>query len=164
MVYHVFYRLAPNQTKKSSNRHDPRQNIELISISQSMPRYHYSRAIPDVNTSSTTEAIINGKNATDSTVKVQTAAVSTNDENNFGGFRAAVIPLVNNGRLSTEKKRDFVSIPITREDGTSIVTTNNQARSVPITYINETTTLLPISTHETGNSMPKPNSIRKKSN
>ena len=39
----------------------------------------------------------------------------------------------------TPNRREFIQIPITREDGTTI--SNNAIRSVPITFISETTPL-----------------------
>jgi hypothetical protein len=80
---------------------------------------------------------------------------NNNQNSSYGSFKSTVIPLVTNNRTMTSNKREFIQIPVTREDGTSITTTNNQTRSVPITFISETNRLSPIA-NKNGNISPKP--------
>jgi hypothetical protein len=145
MVYHVIRRSPHNSSSDYQNG----------SISQLMPRYHYSKITPSNATASSESFFprqhLNGQ----STKPLMTATTTSNNNNNnqysYGSFKSTFIPLVTNIRTMTPNKREFIQIPITREDGTTIP--NNALRTVPVTFISETT---PLPTTTNGNSSPKP--------
>jgi hypothetical protein len=142
MVYHVVRRPLQTNTTNSSNQF----RSGSVSPSTLMPRYHYSRTIPN-------NATNNNNNPT------MTATTTTNNQpNSYGSFKSTIIPLVTNNRITTAtpNKREFIQIPITREDGTSN-TTNNQTRSVPISFISETNATPPTgNNNNNGNISPRP--------
>lgn len=155
MVYHVIHRPSSNQLKKSKARSDHTEILGPISVTKLMPRYHYSRATPDSNENHN-ESIVTGRNGDESTIKIQTTLPSVNDENVFGPLKAAFVPLTSHSRSTTPKRREFISIPITRDDGNSNITTNNSTRTVPITYVQDATN--PLTTTSTPTNA---NSIRR---
>jgi hypothetical protein len=128
-----------------------------------MPRYHYSRTIPNSATNNSHSDSIFTRNHFD-TKPMMTAATTTTTNNNnhhhpnsYGSFKSTIIPLVTNNRIATPNKREFIQIPITREDGTSS-TVNNQTRSVPISFISETNAVPPTgnNNNNNGNISPRP--------
>jgi len=89
---------------------------------------------------------------------VTTTTTTNNNNNNNPSFKSTVIPFVANQRTAIPNKREYVEIPVTREDGTSIIT-NHQNRSIPINFINETNVLPPTVNNNNGgngNTSPRP--------
>ncbi|CAF1003314.1 unnamed protein product [Rotaria sordida] len=107
-----------------------------------MPRYQYSRIAPHSATTSS-ESFFQRQNSNGQSSKPIVTATTTSNNNNHtyssGLFKSTFIPLVTNTRIMTPHKREFIQIPVTREDGTS--TLNNTFHSIPVTFISETTTL-----------------------
>ena len=147
MVYHVVRR--PLQTNTTNSSQQSRGGS--VPPSMLMPRYHYSRAIPNSATN----------NHSDSIKPTMTATTITNNQpNSYGSFKSTIIPLVTNNRTQTptpNNKREYIQIPITRDDGTSS-TINNQTRSVPISFISETNAVPPTgnNNNNNGNISPRP--------
>ena len=147
MVYHVVRR--PLQTNTTNSSQQSRGGSVPPSIL--MPRYHYSRAIPNSATYN---------NHSDSIKPTMTATTITNNQPiSYGSFKSTIIPIVTNNRTPTptqNTKREVIQIPITREDGTSS-TINNQTRSVPISFISETNAPPPTgNNNNNGNISPRP--------
>jgi hypothetical protein len=167
MLYHVIRRPLHSNTTNSSNQSRNNQRTGSVPPSTTlMPRYHYSRIPPNSVTNNSSDSILT-RNHTDGNIlkpsmTATTTTTSNNNNNNHnnnqnstsGSFKSTIIPLVTNNRTITPNKREFIQIPITREDGTSIIT-NNQTRSVPITFINEQNSSSP-SANKNGNTSPKP--------
>ncbi|CAF3414087.1 unnamed protein product [Rotaria sp. Silwood1] len=135
-----------------------------------MPRYHYSRIVPTTATNNSDSFLT--RNSLDEltskpTMTVTTTTTSNNNNNNninsYGSFKSTFIPLVTNNRTIAPNRRDFIQIPITREDGTPI-TPNNYSRSVPITFISQTTTLPPAGNNNNNNNNNNNESINSKAN
>ncbi|CAF1128851.1 unnamed protein product [Rotaria sp. Silwood1] len=122
-----------------------------------MPRYHYSRIAPHSATTSS-ESFFQRQNSNGQSSKplVTATTTSNNHNNNYssGLFKSTFIPLVTNTRAMTAHKREFIQIPITREDGTSV--TNNSVHSIPVTFISETTALSSTTNDNSRNTSPKP--------
>lgn len=139
MLYHVIRRSSHNNTNFSNKS---ASNYKNGSIPKLMPRYHYSRNTPNTTTSSTESFFPRHHSNVQSAKPTMTATTTSNSNNNhnnqysYGSFKSSFIPLVTNIRTMTPNKREFIPIPITREDGTSI--TNNPIRSIPITFISDT--------------------------
>ncbi len=156
MLYHVIRRPLRRNTTNSSNQTKTNQRTGSVQPSSLMPRYHYSRIVPN----NSSESILTPNHFNGNILKPSMTATTTTTSNNnyqnspYGSFKSTIIPLVTNNRTPTPNKREFIQIPITREDSTSIIT-NNQTRSVPITFINETNPLSPTA-NKNGNISPKP--------
>jgi hypothetical protein len=164
MLYHVIRRPPNHNTTNSSNQSRNNQRSGSIRPSTLMPRYHYSRIIPNSATNNSDSVLTRNysdEHPSQPSMTATTTTTSNNNNNNnnnqnssYGSFKSKVIPLVTNNRTMTPNKREFIQIPVTREDGMSITTTNNQTRSVPITFISETNRLSPIA-NKNGNISPK---------
>ncbi|CAF1002288.1 unnamed protein product [Adineta ricciae] len=118
-----------------------------------MPRYHYSRMAPNTSEVFLAENPSNGhsrKLSPPPSTTVMTTTTSNNATNLPGSFTSTFIPFVSSNRTGTPTMREFIQIPVNREDGGITVQTNNLIRSVPITYITETN---PLSTLENTTSM-----------
>ncbi|CAF2546132.1 unnamed protein product [Rotaria sp. Silwood2] len=154
MLYHVIRRPPNNNTNfsnKSTSNHKSRSLLKL------MPRYHYSRIAPhSATTSSESFFPRQNSNLYSSKPTVTTTATSNNNNYNYspGLFKSTFIPLVTNTRTMTPHKREFIQIPITREDGTS--TTNNSIHSIPVTFISETTALSSATNDNSSKTSTKP--------
>jgi hypothetical protein len=156
MLYHVIRR-SPHNNRNFSYKST--SNYKNGSIPQLMPRYHYSRNAPNSATVSSESFFprhqFNGQLSKPTMTATTTS--NNNDNNNqysYGSFKSTFIPLVTNIRTMTPNKREFIQIPVTREDGIS--TTNNPIRSVPITFISETTPLSSTANNNNGNTSSKP--------
>ena len=159
MVYHVIRR--PLYNPNNSLNLSP-SNSEDESSNKLMPRYHYSKFTPNSATASAESFFprqhLNGQ----SSKPILTATTSTTNNNNnhnanqysHGSLKSSFVPLVTNFRTMTPSKRDFIQIPVTREDGTTI--SSNPLRSVPITFMSETTPLPSMTNSNSGNTSPKP--------
>jgi hypothetical protein len=163
MLYHVVRRPLQQNTTNSSNQSRNNQRSGSVPPPTLMPRYHYSRTIPNSATNNSHSDSIFTRNHFD-TKPMMTAATTTTTNNNnhhhpnsYGSFKSTIIPLVTNNRIATPNKREFIQIPITREDGTSS-TVNNQTRSVPISFISETNAVPPTgnNNNNNGNISPRP--------
>jgi hypothetical protein len=156
MFYHVIRRPLHPNTTDSSNQPKTNRRSESVSSSTLMPRYHYSRTSPNILT-----------NTFDSyhfDEPTMTATTSNNNNNSYGSFKSTFIPFVTNNQTTTpppSNMREFIQIPITRENGTAM-TTNNYNRAVPITYISETRTSSPTA-HNNENTNLKPSFTSKSS-
>jgi hypothetical protein len=156
MLYHVIRRPPHHTTPNSSNQSKTNQRSGSVPTSTLMPRYHYSKIAPNSATNNSDLNFTRHHFDEHSSKSPMTATTTTASSNNssYGPFKSTFIPLVTNNRIMTPNKREFIQIPITREDGTSITTNNNNnnnSRSVPITYIGETTTLPPATPNENTN-------------
>lgn len=152
MVYHVIRRPLYNN---NNSLNQSASNSEDEFATKLMPRYHYSKLTPNSPTASAESFFprqqLNGQ------ASKPTSATSTNNNNNqysYASLKSSFVPLVTNFRTMTPNKRDFIQIPITREDGSAI--SNNPLRSVPITFMNETTSLPSTTNSNGGNTSPKP--------
>jgi len=162
MLYHVIRRPLHHNTTNSSNQTKNNQRTGSVPPLSLMPRYHYSRIVPNSATNNSSDSILTRNHIDGNISKPSMTATTTTTSNNnnnqnspYGSFKSTIIPLVTNNRTTTPNKREFIQIPITREDNTSIIT-NNQTRSVPITFITETNPLSPTG-NKNGNISPKPN-------
>jgi hypothetical protein len=127
-------------------------NYESESIRELMPRYHYSRTASNSATPKSESFFPRYYSNNQSSKPVMTATTaSNNNQYSYGPLKSAFIPLVTNSRTIIPDKREFVEIPIKKEDGTS--TTNNSIRHLPIQFISETTSL---PSNNNGNTSPKP--------
>jgi len=137
MLYHVIRR--PSYNSNTSSFKPPPSNYETESREKLMPRYHYSKITPSSPTTSS-ESFFPRQHFNGQSSKPSMTTTSNhnnhNDQYPYGSFRSTFIPLVTNLRMMTPNKREFIQIPVTREDGTT--TPNNPLRSVPITFVNET--------------------------
>ncbi|CAF1368886.1 unnamed protein product [Adineta ricciae] len=119
-----------------------------------MSRYHYSRHAP----SSARSESLGPRQSSNGHLSKSVNSIATTSNNHMHSPpmtpKSSYIPLVRNSRSTTTDKRDFVQIPVKREDGTTI--THNGIRSIPINFINETT---PLPSH-TINSINSNNHIR----
>jgi hypothetical protein len=154
MVYHVIRR-APNHSSS---------DYQNGSISKLMPRYHYSKIAPSSATTSSESFFPRQLSNGQSSKPLMTATTTSNNNNNnnnnqypYGSFKSTFIPLVTNIRTMTPNKREFIQIPITREDGSTI--SNSPLRTVPVTFISEA---MPLPPTTNGNSNPKPSYTSKK--
>ncbi|CAF1027614.1 unnamed protein product [Rotaria sordida] len=144
MLYHVIRRPSHPNITNSSDQSTNNQKRGSIPTTKLMPRYHYSRIVPNSATNNTDSLLT--RNSFDGHISKPTMTVTTTSNNNniiinpYGSFKSTFIPLVTNNRTIPPNRRDFIQIPITREDGTPI-TANNQSRSVPVTFISQTTSL-----------------------
>jgi hypothetical protein len=158
MLYHVIRRPLRHNTTNSSNQTKNNQRTGSVQPSSLMPRYHYSRIVPNSAANNSSESILTRNHFDGNILKPSMTTTTTSNNNNqnspYGSFKSTIIPLVTNNRTTTPNKREFIQIPITREDSTSIIT-NNQTRSVPITFISETNPLSPTA-NKNGNISPKP--------
>lgn len=123
-----------------------------------MPRYHYSRS---TSTSNDSDSTLIHDGIDDRNEKLSTSA--TNDQQTAGGtFQSTFVPFLpttTTTRLMNGQKREFIQIPITREDNavsspsssssSSTMTTNT--RTVPITLTSETTNIIPLTNQTNGN-------------
>ncbi len=124
-----------------------------------MPRYHYSKIPPNGLTSSSESFFprphLNGQS---SKPLMTTTTTSDNNNNNnqssYSSFKSTFIPLVANIRAMTPNKREFIQIPITREDGTLL--TNNAIRSIPITFVAGKPAITSTTNNNSGNTSAKP--------
>jgi hypothetical protein len=158
MLYHVIRRSSHNNNiLDSSNKIS--SDYQNGSISPLMPRYHYSKIAPN-NATASSESFFPRHHLNGQSSKPQMTATTTSNNNNnnnhnnqylYGSFKSTFIPLVTNIRSMTPNKREFIQIPITREDGTTI--SNSPLRSVPVTFISEST---PLPSTTNGNASPKP--------
>jgi hypothetical protein len=154
MLYHVVRRPPNNNTTNSSNQSKNHQRSGSVPPSTLMPRYHYSKIVPNSATNNSDSTLTRNYFDGQTSKLPMTATTTTtsnnnnNNTNSFGSFKSTIIPLVSNNRPMTSNKREFIQIPITREDGNNI-----QSRSVPITFISETNALS--STANNGNINPK---------
>ncbi|UJR16306.1 hypothetical protein I4U23_003212 [Adineta vaga] len=135
MSYHVIHHPTHSNPNNSSNQ----TNISLPT-SQFMPRYHYSRIVPNTTEVFLTENPSNGHSIKPPPPSSSTTVLTTTSNNIPGSFTSTFIPFVSNNRTVTPTMREFIQIPVNREDGI-IIQPNNLSRSVPITYIAETNTL-----------------------
>jgi hypothetical protein len=159
MLYHVIRRPLHNNfnsSNKSKSNYTSAPELKL------MPRYHYSRIAPNSATISSESFFPRHNLGGQSAKSLMTATTTSNNNNNtqypYGSFKSTFIPLVTNSRTMTPNRREFVQIPVTREDGTLI--TNNAIRSVPITFMSETPSLISSSNsnnNNNGNTSPKSN-------
>lgn len=114
-------------------------NLHLTnkSLSQLMSRYHYSRHAP----SSARSESLGPRQSSNGHLSKSINSIATTSNNHTHSPpmapKSSYIPLVRNSRPTTSEKRDFVQIPVKREDGTTV--THNGIRSIPINFINETT-------------------------
>jgi hypothetical protein len=158
MLYHVIRRSSHNNTNFSNKSPS---SYKSGSVPQLMPRYHYSRIAPNSATASSESFFPRHHFNGQSTKPIMTTTTSNNNNNqySYGPLKSTFIPLVTNSRTMTPNKREFIQIPITREDGISTTTlTNNPIRSVPITFISETTSLpSTANNNNNGNITPKLN-------
>ena len=139
MFYHVIALPLNQNSSRSLNPSTSNQRKDFEARSSLMPRYHYSRTVPNM-TASDFDAFANRNNSNGHTfASIVMPTTATGDEHPYGSFKSTFIPLLTTSRLAapTTSKREFIQIPITREDGTSMLI-NNPARSVPITYRSET--------------------------
>ena len=124
------------------------------SLLQLMSRYHYSRHAP----SSARSESLGPRQSSNGHLSKSVNSIATTSNNHMHSppmtSKSSYIPLVRNSRSTTTDKRDFVQIPIKREDGTTV--THNGIRSIPINFINETAPLL----SHTINSINSNNHIR----
>lgn len=155
MVYHVIRRPLYNN-HNSLNQSASNSEDELAT--KLMPRYHYSKLTPNSPTASAESFFprqqLNGQSSKSS---MTTSAASANNNNNqysYASLKSSFVPLVTNFRTMTPSKRDFIQIPITREDGSTI--SSNPLRSVPITFMNENTSSPSTTNSNNGNTSPKP--------
>jgi hypothetical protein len=158
MLYHVIRRSSHNNTNFSNKS---ASNYKNGSIPLLMPRYHYSRIAPNSATTSSVSFFprhyFNGQSSKPIMTTTTTSNNNNNNNNNpysYGPFKSTFIPLVTNIRTMTPNKREFIQIPITREDGTS--TTNNQIRPIPITILSETNSSSANVHNNSGRTSPKP--------
>ena len=94
---------------------------------EAMPRYHYSRATSN-------SPLIHDLNDERSD---QLPSVTTNEQPTGGTFQSTFVPFLPTNRLMKGQKREYIQIPISREDnGVSSSTTTT--RTVPITFTSET--------------------------
>lgn len=161
MLYHVIHRPPHHNTTNSSNQSQNNQRSGSVPPSTLMPRYHYSRLVPNSATNNSTNTILTrnhfDKFSSKPTMTATTMTASNNNQNSpYGSFKSTVIPLVSNNRTTTPNKREFIQIPITRDDGSSSTTGTNQTRSVPITFISDTNVLSPTGNKTNGNISPRP--------
>lgn len=159
MLYHVIRRPPHSHTNSSNKSATNQKNRSLLNL---MPRYHYSRIAPH-SASTSSESFFHRQNSNRQSSKpIPTITTTSNNNNNHnnnnqyssGVFKSTFIPLVTNSRLMTPNKREFIQIPVAKEDGTS---TNNTMHSVPVTYISETTALPSTTTDNSRNTTSKPN-------
>ncbi|CAF2750834.1 unnamed protein product [Rotaria sp. Silwood2] len=159
MLYHVIRRPSHHNITNSSNQSTNNQESGSVPTSKLMPRYHYSRIVPTSSTNNSDSLLT--RNSLDELTSKPTMTVTTTTSNNnnnnnnniinsYGSFKSTFIPLVTNNRTIAQNRRDFIQIPITREDGTPIAT-NNHSRSVPVTFISQTTTLPPAGNNNNNN-------------
>lgn len=125
-----------------------------------MPRYHYSKSATTPNETHLSSA---QEITDDTTMKVQ---ISTSSDAPSGGgtFQSTFIPFLSTNRITTGNKREFIPIPITREENGASSSSTSNTRTVPITYVNETTTttpLSPLTNPTTGNHSPQSSFISK---
>lgn len=154
MLYHVIRRSPHNNnnnTNKNNGINSPNNSTSSYkngTIPLLMSRFHYSKVNTPHSATSSTESFFprqqfNGQstksNMTNAAASMTTTSNNNNNPNLYSSFKSTFIPLVTNIRTMTPNKREFIQIPITREDGTLI--SNNAIRSVPITFISETTPL-----------------------
>jgi len=130
-----------------------------------MPRYHYSRS---TSTSNDSDSTLIHDGTDDRTDKLSTSA--TNDQQTAGGtFQSTFVPFLpttTTTRLMNGQKREFIQIPITREDNgvsspSSSTTISTNIRTVPITLTSETTNIIPLTNQTNGNhflNLLRPNS------
>ncbi|CAF0853439.1 unnamed protein product [Adineta steineri] len=138
-----------------------------------MSRYHYSRNAPNSATSRS-DTFTPRHYASSQSLKptVSTATTTSNihnhntnhiNQNSHGSFTSTFIPLVRSSRAATSDKRGFIHIPVKRDDGITLTNNhhhhnnnNNNVRSVPVTFINETSSLLTNSNDLGGDTSPPP--------
>lgn len=163
MLYHVVRRPPHNHTTTSSNPSPTSLRGGSVPPPTLMPRYHYSRNVPTSAANTPTNSFLT-RNHFDRPAMTATTVTSNNNHfnsnpNSYGTFKSTIIPLVTNNRTTaaaSSNKREFIQIPVTREDGTSIIT-NHQNRSVPINFINETNVLPPTANDPNNdNTSPRP--------
>ncbi|CAF0786870.1 unnamed protein product [Adineta steineri] len=148
MLYHIIHRPIHSNTTNISNQPKP----ESVPTQQLMPRYHYSRAIPN-SVANTSDSYLIENNTGGHTIQpTMTATTTSNDNNSYGSFKSTFIPFMTNNRSITPTMREFIQIPVTREDGTTIIT-SNLSRSVPITYVSETGALPSIADKNEANNL-----------
>lgn len=146
MLYHPIHR-PPYQTTTNASDQSTSNNQEsgIVPPSMFLPRYHYSRIVPN-NTTNDADAYLSQEtldgHLSKPSMTATTTTASNNTQNAYGPFKSTFIPFVPMNRAITPNRRDFIQIPITREDGTSM-TTNSPTRSVPITFISQTNALPP---------------------
>ena len=137
MFYHVIALPLDENSSRPLNPSTSNQRKDFEARSSLMPRYHYSRTVPNM-TASDFDAFAN-RNNSNGQAFASIVMPATGDEHPYGSFKSTFIPLATNSRLAapSTSKREFIQIPITRDDGTSMLI-NSPARSVPITYRSET--------------------------
>lgn len=142
MFYNVVRR-QPN-TNNSSNPSTPSNNQRSGSVPSStlMPRYHYSRLLPNSATNHSESSVLSPRNQLETNMTATTNNHHHHQQpNSITSFKSTIIPVVANHRTTTPNKREFVQIPVTKEEST---------RSIPVSFINETNAISP-----PGNLSPK---------
>jgi len=143
MLYHVIRR-SPHYNNKNNDINFSTNSTSSSrngTIPKLMSRYHYSRVNTPQNATASSESFFprQKSNVTNATTMTTTSNNNNNNSNSYTSFKSTFIPLTTTTRTLIPNKREFIQIPITREDGTSLTT--NASRSVPITFISETTPL-----------------------
>lgn len=171
MLYYVVRGSPHHNTTDSSTQSTISLRSGSVSPPTLMPRYHYSRNLPNsaANNPSNSFLIVNHfdaqtspKQPTMTAATVTTTVTNPNSTSNtFGTLKSTIIPRGAINRKPELNKREFIQIPVTREDGTSIITNHHQNRSVPINFINETNVLPPTANNNNnnGNTSPRPTFI-----
>ena len=142
MFYHVIALPLNQNSSEPLNPSTSSQRKDGERRSSLMPRYHYSRTVPDLAAGDFDAfAARNPSNGHTFASIVMPMPTTNGDEHPYGSFKSTFIPLSSNSRLAgpTTSRREFIQIPITREDGTSILI-SNPTRTVPITYRSESST------------------------
>lgn len=125
-----------------------------------MPRYHYSRIAPHSATTSS-ESFFRRQNSNGQSKPSATTLTSNNNNNNhfsLGTFKSTFTPLITHSRTMPAHRREFVQIPVTRDDGTS--TSNGSIHSIPVTLLGETTQISPNTNDSNRNQSPRPHYTR----
>lgn len=139
MFYHVVRR-HPNTGNSSESSRNNSRSGSLPPSPTLMPRYHYSRTLP--NSASNHSDSVSLSNHLDTKLNM-TAMTMTNNNNHqqtpsnssYGSFKSTIIPVLGNNQTTTPtNKREVVQIPITKEEST---------RSIPINVVNETNSMPP---------------------
>lgn len=159
MLYHVVRRPPHHSATTSSNQSKLSPRGGSVPPPTLMPRYHYSRIVPTNPTESAPiRTQYDGQTTKPHMTPTTITTLTGNNNNNYHpSFKSTIIPLVTTHRTTTPtNKREFVPIPVTREDGTSIIT-HHQNRTIPINFINETNVLPPtVNNNNSGNANPRP--------
>lgn len=133
MFYHVVRR-PPN----TANSIDSSRSGSLSPSSPTlMPRYHYSRTLP--NSASNQSDSTSSSNYLDNKSNMTAMTMNNNHQTPmYASFKSTIIPLLGNNQTTTTNKRESVQIPITKEEST---------RSIPINVVHETNSIPPAGNH-----------------